>query len=275
MFRRRACFTPLLGSALAGCSLLTDLSGLSNGAAPSLVADGSTDAGADGLALTDAPIDADAESFCSRLPRHDLCADFDQSDQVGSAFDTYAAGGGSMTLSSASPKSSPRSLVASMPGVGAGRGPGLVKRLVEKGARLRCELDVRREGTGSDGSFALLRVDLEGTDGLTFALEMKQSRTRHYFFAKTYYVDGGGTQANIDDAFPPPAELAWTHYVLEIDTSKQRLLNLVDEVTALDRAWPLPSEIAAATIEIGLTVVSRGTTTWSQSMDNVVCDILP
>lgn len=280
--RRRRGRIPLAISLVAGggvtaCTLLTDLSGLSTPELP-----GGDGAPADGVGPTGdgsygegGPDSPDgAATYCEGQAPHDLCVDFDRGTGPLFDFDSRDLGGGSLAVNEVQSQSPPRSLAAVMPSVPSGNGPAFEKRFSKAGSVFRCAVDVRREEDG-DGSFAPLYLTVEGTDGASTVIEMKQTRLDHYYYFKTSYPDGGAQSTNQNDRFPAPPKGAWARYVVEMDTAGGRLRNTVDGTTALDRAWPLPSSIKSATVTVGLVVVSRSGAQWSSRLDNVVCDVLP
>ncbi len=265
---------------VAACSLVTDLSGLTGGSG--VASDGGrSDAGGDGPSggghgSAAEGGDGATGTFFERAGAHDLCADFDRSPDVTQGFDRLLVRGGTFVLDTTTPKTPPRSALAFMSGNGTDEGPIFEKVIEKTASSLHCEFDVQRRviGTGS-GSFALVEVQLNGTDGSTFDLEVKQVDDSHYFYYVTVFADGGSTSLQDPNRTLVPPLNAWAHVTVDLDLKKGRIRSTLDNVVALDRSWPLMSELARAKVHVGLGVVTRNDKPWSMAFDDVLCDVTP
>ena len=279
----RACLAGAAALAIAGCSLLTEVGGLSGG--PTGGNEGGTLAAVDATSDAPAAPDGDAAALVDAVApstdctaKHFFCTDFDKL-ALADEWDVVAPGNGTIDRNMAAAVSMPFSLLVTHPNGNPAAAPVLTKTLpAPAGANgLRCRFQYRRDVVESTGVLVILKIDF-GTDTSEHLFaELKEGQTKARVYLAATQSDGG-----VIDDFPtvPTFSAAlgsWASVEWVLDL--RNLRSTLKSGTKLIDQRPIPpiavERVTNVKLSIGLGNFVAPQSPWQVRYDDFVCDALP
>lgn len=275
--RHRLAIGACIAVTLGACSLFVDTSGLSGGA-PSAgeggIADASAEAAVDAAKPSDAGGDAAKDAsvpFCDSHPGHTLCYDFDESNALPPADQTFFDPGGSIVVDGADHVSAPSSLLFTWPAT-MGVSEGIQKAFSGTG-KITCDLDVKVTSTDlSNGQLSFLYL----------YVPTSADYSRNTFFVQVYHgdldlsegldpADGGASMYTGQDYEPTIPNDTWQHISFVISGSDGAVSISLDGGTPATFTAFVPFDVGQVTLVLGGYGASLNTGAKAR-MDNLVCD---
>lgn len=275
---------------LVGCSLLTDLGGLSNGpsgtSSSSGGADGSTGGdGSSGSAGDSATSDGSTSgseggpaSPCAPGSTHLFCTTFDTGG-LGDIFDSYGTGNnGALAIESTASFSSPSALRIGHPGGNPGGTPYGARTITRSSLDgVRCRMRYRRETMGG-GILVLFMVEVRTFSDAKFFAEVKDGPTTGKLYLETTKADGTNASDFPDiPSVAAPSSTAWADldWTLDFKTSKSTLLRDGANVDTRGFAAPFDGRsLKSVTFTVGLGQFTDPASPWVVRVDDLVCDAM-
>lgn len=280
MRRARACCALAASLAIGGCSLLTDVGGLSGGAVATgeggtLGADAEAESSASGDGGVDALVEAAPSADCTGT--HFFCTDFDKKSLT-EEWDVVTAGKGTLDRDMTASVSMPFSLLVTHPEGNLATAPIVAKTLPASGiGGLRCRFNYRRDMVESTGVLVVLTVDFNTSTTEHLFVEIKDGQDKGRVYLAAIQPDGG----TLDDFPIVPtfstsigswAAVDWNLDLRALRSTLKSNGKLIDEgaVPAFDVARVVSIKL---TLGLGNFIAPQGP--WQVRYDDFVCDTLP
>ncbi len=279
MQRGRAWLAVAASVAIAGCSLLTDSSGLSDGAVATNEGGTGTDAALESSATADGSVDglveAGPSSDCTGT--HFFCTDFDKK-ALTDEWDVVTPGNGTLERNMASSVSPPFALLVSHPSGNPESTPLVTKTLPASSiGGLRCRFNYRRDSIDPDGVLVVLMVDFNTQTSEHLFVEIKDGQSNGRVYLAAIQPDGG----TLDDFPTVPtfatslgswAAVDWTLDLRAMRSTLKSDMNLIDQrpIPAFDVA-----KVVSIKLALGLGNHIAPQSPWQVRYDDFVCDTLP
>ena len=278
---------------LVGCSLLTDLGGLSSGSSGTSSSSGGADgaSGGDGSSgssgssgdsstsdASSSGSEAGPTSPCAPGTTHLFCTTFDTGG-LGDIFDSYGTGtNGALAIESTASFSAPSALRIGHPGGNPGGTPYGARTITLSSLDgVKCRMRYRRETMGG-GILVLFMVEVRTFSNVKFFAEVKDGPTTGKLYLQTTKADGTNSSDFPDiPSVAAPSSTAWANLAWTLDFKASKSTLLRDGANVDTRLFAAPfdgNSLKSITFTVGLGQFTDPASPWVVRVDDLVCDAL-